>query len=207
MNALRDRILELATDGTRAGYVSPTTNSLYERLAAWYRQRGEVAPISRALFYKWFGASPGSPSHQLLEWVPGFAALLGVEEYELFAAAGLLRPGLDAPLTIASAARQVRQASRLISRVLTEAAVPSSAGRSSPTGSCTTNSTTRSPSGPSSVVTAGPCTCIPWSPSNRSNPTTASNGKRPPTSSACRCTNGANTSGTTSYPTGLASLE
>jgi hypothetical protein len=77
MNALRDRILELATDGTRAGYVSPTTNSLYERLAAWYRQRGEVAPISRALFYKWFGASPGSPSHQLLECVPGFAALLG----------------------------------------------------------------------------------------------------------------------------------
>jgi hypothetical protein len=126
MNALRDRILELATDGTRSGYVSPTTNSLYERLAAWYRQRGEIVPISRALFYKWFGANPGPPSHQLLECVPGFAALLGVEEYELVAAAGLLRPGLDAPLTIASAARQVRQASRLISRVLTEAAVPSS---------------------------------------------------------------------------------
>ena len=51
---------------------------------------------------------------------------LGVEEFELFAAAGLLRPELDAPLTIASAARQVRQASRLLSRVLTEAAVPSS---------------------------------------------------------------------------------
>ena len=112
---------------SRAGYVSPTTNSLYERLAAWYRQRGEVAPISRALFYQLVRrAVLASPSHQLLECVPGFAALLGVEEYELFAAAGLLRPGLDAPLTIASAARQVRQASRLISRVLTEAAVPSS---------------------------------------------------------------------------------
>ena len=57
MNALRDRILELAADKSRAGYVSPTTNSLYERLAAWYRQRGEIVPISRALFYKWFGAS------------------------------------------------------------------------------------------------------------------------------------------------------
>jgi hypothetical protein len=126
MNALRDRILELASDGSRAGYISPTTNNLYERLAAWYRQRGEIVPVSRALFYKWFGVNPGSPSHQLLECVPGFAALLGVEEYELFVAAGLLRPGLDAPLAIASAVRQVRQASQLISRVLNEAALPSS---------------------------------------------------------------------------------
>src|SRR5690349_12364127 len=125
MNALRDRILQLAADKSRASYVPITTNSLYERLAAWYAERGEVAPISRALFYRWFGSELGTPSHQLLECVPGFAAIFGAEEYELLAAAGLLRPGLDAPLTIASAARQVRQASRLISRVLTEAAVPS----------------------------------------------------------------------------------
>jgi hypothetical protein len=82
--------------------------------------------VSRALFYRWFGSELGKPSHQLLECVPGFASILGVEEYELFAAAGLLRPGLDAPLTIASAARQGRQASRLIFRVLADAAVPSS---------------------------------------------------------------------------------
>ena len=126
MNAVRDRILELAVDKSRAGYVTPTTNNLYERLAAWYRQRDETVPISRGLFYRWFGSELGAPSHQLLECVPGFAAILGVEEFELFAAAGLLRPELDAPLTIASAARQVRQASRLLSRVLTEAAVPSS---------------------------------------------------------------------------------
>jgi hypothetical protein len=126
MNALRDRILELATDGSRSGYVVSTTNSLYERLATWYRQRGEVVPISRALFYRCFGTKAGPPSHQLLECIPGFAALLGVEEYELVAAAGLLRPGLDAPLTIASAARQVRQASRLIYRVLADAEVTTS---------------------------------------------------------------------------------
>ena len=83
-------------------------------------------PISRTLFYRWFGSELGTPSHQLLECVPGFAASVRREEYELFAAAGLLRAELDAPLTIASAARQVRQASRLLSRVLTEAAVPSS---------------------------------------------------------------------------------
>jgi hypothetical protein len=101
-------------------------NNLYERLAAWYRQRGETAPISRGLFYRWFGSELGAPSHQLLECVPGFAAILGVEEFELFAAAGLLRRELNAPLTIASAARQVRRASQLLSRVLTEAAIPSS---------------------------------------------------------------------------------
>lgn len=126
MNAVRDRILELAVDRGRAGHPTPTTNNLYERLSSWFRQRGEAVPISRALFYRWFGSELGSPSHQLLECVPAFAAILGVEEFELFAAAGLLRPELDAPLTIASAARQVRQASRLLSRVLTEAAVPSS---------------------------------------------------------------------------------
>ncbi len=59
MNALRDRILQLAVDKSRAGYVTPTTNNLYERLAAWYRQRGEVVPISRALFYRWFGSELG----------------------------------------------------------------------------------------------------------------------------------------------------
>jgi hypothetical protein len=126
MNALRDRILQLASDTSRAGHFSLSTNSLYERLAAWHGQRGELPPISRGLFYRWFGAELAPPSHQLLECIPAFAALFGVEEYELLAAAGVLRPGLDAPLTIASAARQVRQASRLISRVLTEAAVPSS---------------------------------------------------------------------------------
>ena len=126
MNALRDRILELAADKSRAGYVPSSTNNLYDRLTAWYGRRDETIPIGRSLFYRWFGAQRVKPSHQLLECVPGFAALLGVEEYELFAAAGLLPPGLDAPLTIASAARQVRQASRLIARVLNEAAVPSS---------------------------------------------------------------------------------
>jgi hypothetical protein len=126
MNTLRDRILALASDTSRAGHFSLSTNSLYERLVAWHGRRREQPPISRGLFYRWFGAELASPSHQLLECIPAFAALFGVEEYELFAAAGLLRPGLDAPLTIASAARQVRQASRLISRVLTEAAVPSS---------------------------------------------------------------------------------
>ena len=126
MNALRDRILQLAADESRTGYVSSSINGLYERLAAWYRQRGEIVPISRTLFYRWFGSELGAPSHQLLECVPGFAALFAAEEHELFAAAGLVRAGLDAPLTIASAARQVREASRLIARVLTEAAVPSS---------------------------------------------------------------------------------
>jgi hypothetical protein len=126
MNALRDRILQLAMDQRRSGYVTSTTNSLYDRLAGWYRERGEIVPISRTAFYRWFGTELAPPSHQLLECVPGFATIFGVEEFELFAAARLLRPGLDAPLTIASAARQVRQASRLIARVLTEAAVPSS---------------------------------------------------------------------------------
>ena len=126
MNALRDRILQLAMDQRRSGYVTSTTNSLYDRLAGWYRERGEIVPISRTAFYRWFGTELALPSHQLLECVPGFATIFGVEEFELFAAARLLRPGLDAPLTIASAARQVRQASRLIARVLTEAAVPSS---------------------------------------------------------------------------------
>lgn len=126
MNALRDRILQLATDQRRSGYVASTTNSLYDRLAAWYRERGDIVPISRTAFYRWFGSELAPPSHQLLELVPGFSSIFGVEEFELFAAARLLRPGLDAPLTIASAACQVRQASRLISRVLAEAAVPSS---------------------------------------------------------------------------------
>ena len=67
MNAVRDRILELAVDKSRAGYVTPTTNNLYERLAAWYRQRDETVPISRGLFYRWFGSELGAPSHQLLE--------------------------------------------------------------------------------------------------------------------------------------------
>ena len=125
LDALRDRIVELATASRRSGYVTATTNSLYERLAAWYRDRCEMPPISRALFYRWFGANPARPSHQLLECVPGFAALLGVEEYELFATAGLLSPGLDASLTLAHAAREVQQASRLMSRVLTETPVPS----------------------------------------------------------------------------------
>jgi len=126
MIALRDRIRQLADDTGRAGHVPVTTNGLYERLAAWYQHRAEAPPVSRALFYRWFGSELGNPSHQLLECVPGFASILGVEEYELFAAAGLLPPGLDAPLTIASAARQVRQASQLIFRVLADAAVPSS---------------------------------------------------------------------------------
>lgn len=126
MNALRDRILVLASDTSRSGYSPVSTNSLYERLSAWHDRRKELPPVSRGLFYRWFGNGLAAPSHQLLECVPAFAALFGVEEYELFAAAGLLPPGHDAPLTIASAARQVRQASRLISRVLTEAAVPSS---------------------------------------------------------------------------------
>src|SRR6185312_10181518 len=124
MYALRDRILQLAMDQRRSGYVTSTTNSLYDRLAGWYRERGEIVPISRTAFYRWFGTELAPPSHQLLECVPGFATIFGVEEFELFAAARLLRPGLDAPLTIASAARQVRQASRLIARVLTEAADP-----------------------------------------------------------------------------------
>ena len=127
MNALRDRILALAPDTAGAPATSPrrrtasTSGSPHGTGSA-----ARSSPISRALFYRWFGTELASPSHQLLECIPAFAALFGVEEYELFAAAGLLRPGLDAPLTIASAARQVRQASRLISRVLTEAAVPSS---------------------------------------------------------------------------------
>ena len=75
MNAVRDRILELAADKSRPGYVTPTTNNLYERLAACYRQRDETVPISRTLFYRWSGSELGGPSHQLLECVPGFAAI------------------------------------------------------------------------------------------------------------------------------------
>jgi hypothetical protein len=52
MNALRDRILQLASDTSRAGHFSLSTNSLYERLAAWHGQRGELSPISRGLFYR-----------------------------------------------------------------------------------------------------------------------------------------------------------
>ena len=87
MNALRDRIRQLADDTERTGHVPATTNRLYELVAAWYGQRGEAPPVSRALFYRWFGSELGTPSHQLLECVPGFAAILGVEEHELFAAA------------------------------------------------------------------------------------------------------------------------
>ena len=160
MDALRDRILELATDKSRAGYVPSSTNNLYDRLTAWYSRRDETIPIGRSLFYRWFGAQPVKPSHQLLECVPGFAALLGVEEYELFAAACLPPPGLDAPLTIASAARQVRQASRLIARVLNEAACRAREKRSSPTAFCITSSTTRSRSGRWYAAILARCTCI-----------------------------------------------
>ena len=65
MNAVRDRILELAVDRSRAGYVTLTTNNLYERLAAWYRQRDKAVPISRGLFYRWFGSELGAPSHDV----------------------------------------------------------------------------------------------------------------------------------------------
>ena len=155
------RILELAADKSRAGYVPSTTNNLYDRLTAWYRQHDETMPIGRSLFYRWFGAQPAKPSHQLLECVPGFAALLSVEEYELFAAAGLLRPGLDAPLTIASAARQVRQASRLHRPCAQRSrGAELEEKRSSPTGSCTTSSTTRSRSGRWCAAILARCTCI-----------------------------------------------
>ena len=127
---------------------------------------GEVAPISRALFYKLVRRRVLDRRRTSCSSAfPAFAALLGVEEYELFAAAGLLRPGLDAPLTIASAARQVRQASRLhLSRPHRGRRAQLGRGdhrRPDPAPQ------TRLPGlhlARASVVTAGPCTCIPWSP-------------------------------------------
>jgi len=123
MDALRDRIDELAMNPNRPGHRSMTVNRLYDLLVA---ECGGIAPVGRGNFYRWFGQERARPSAMLLECVPGFAKILGVETYELYAAAELLPPELDLSMSLMDAARRMRNASYDATRAITSARLATS---------------------------------------------------------------------------------
>jgi hypothetical protein len=114
---LRDKIVELASDpaGLLRGKFNP--NDLHARIS---RLNNGDPPVARATFYTWFGQR-GVPAKQaLLECVPAFAKILGVPEYELWQAAGILPPQMKTSQALASAAHDIRAAHRAVRKTLAE---------------------------------------------------------------------------------------
>ena len=99
--ALRQKIVELASDPHRQPNGRVTVNDLYGRLS---RHFDGDPPVSRGTFYAWFNNGQ-EPKQALLECVPAFAAIFGVKEYELWQAAEILPPPMHASLAIASTVR------------------------------------------------------------------------------------------------------
>lgn len=116
VEALRARIFELGAVEAAARRGKFNVNDLYARLTSHFE--GEP-PVSRATMYAWFGNHGGAPPRQsLLECVPAFAAIFQVPEYELWQAAGILPPPMDASLAIASTVHDLRAAHRRMQKTL-----------------------------------------------------------------------------------------
>ena len=115
VEALRAKIVELGEAEAKRRRGKFNVNELYARLTSHFR--GEP-PVSRATMYAWFGNGGTPPKQSLLECVPAFAAIFLVPEYELWQAAGILPPPMDASLAIASTVHDLRAAHRRMQKTL-----------------------------------------------------------------------------------------
>ncbi|WP_181782753.1 hypothetical protein [Pseudonocardia pini] len=111
-NLLRDEIVHLMESGP--GW---TRNRLYAEIE---RRTDGNPPISRATFFRWFGSPPRDATAELLACVPVLAQILDTREHVLYHLAGILPVELEASMTLASAARDFRIASRAASRALSQ---------------------------------------------------------------------------------------
>ncbi len=83
LTGLRDRAL------VECGRLGLSVGELYRRVAAHPRRQSPGSPaVSRAQFYRWFGAERAVPDSRLLLLVPGLADVFGIAEGHLLAVAG-----------------------------------------------------------------------------------------------------------------------
>lgn len=122
LRALRDYLAELmsAQDGSRP---SLTVNALFEALQ---RSSAVGSPVSRTTLYGWLRQShPETPSSALLECIPVFSELFGVNEYEFYHVAEILPPEIETAASLLAAANDFRHALSMATRALTNAGLSS----------------------------------------------------------------------------------
>ncbi len=106
LDALQRFVRQLMQEPRRGQREALSASGVYAAIHSHFQDQ---PPFSRTTFYQWFGQGPSKVSPLLLEAIPALAGVFDVQEYEFYRVARLLPPEIDASLSLAAAAKDLRK--------------------------------------------------------------------------------------------------